>query len=304
MSEAVDWNRGLRTLPPGQWHYLMVDGSRWQGVERRLYDIEETPVYANLFFGTDFASVADVGPLLIAVDQNSRILGDFVQSKAIEESGYLVSSDTALDTLAEQFRHFILARHPLGYDLMLRFADPAVVHALLGADGAASLSSFWGSIKAVAIPDSLKGQWIHLDAPDHQGAVEKDKVKTVELTDPLIDQMEHVDRRRLVVEQVQHIDAFFPNRSQQTPRLQLVESLEYLCSQALSNGYTSKRALTHWANVYGYIGMPNTTDIPLHSIYRHLFERQDDPETAAYQAAVTAQEQVKDSDMEQSGSAV
>jgi hypothetical protein len=239
-------------------NYVLIDGSKCAGAERWLYELVETPDYRNLFDGTEWASIRDVAPLLVRTDPGHPLLKRLSLEGKAQEWGYAIASDEPLDAVADHLRRFITVRHPLGYAVMLRFADPTVARVLLASSGDGGVPECWSPLTAVKLPDALWDGW-HLEArPDSlpEVGVERSAEGSAPflLGELTVSGLTDTDRRATLVKLVQHLETYFPARVASNARQAVVNDLQVIMEQALANGYESLQALLHWCTAYGYLG--------------------------------------------------
>lgn len=233
------------------WNYLLIDGMALPNAERQLYQADEFPHYLNLYAGTHWEAIADLGPLLIAVTDQNPFIQRFLEEGFAAEWGYLIQSPEDLPTLAAQFRQCITVRHASGSDLVLRFGEPGVATAMF-----TELDAFrrWRpALEALLVPDALNWQWQHIAIASIAETV---PALPVTLSEQDVARLSQVDERSLLKRLVAHLDRFFLGWDSGSGRAAGVVNLGGLISRAKTAGYTSERSLTQWANVFGYGGAP------------------------------------------------
>ena len=111
--------------------YLLLDGVSVETLPKRLYEWAESPDFDVLYLETPWAELSDVSPCLISLSgPHDTALAAFVQNSH-EEWGYLLFSQASREALLKHLRWLVCVSHPLGEKMLLRLADPAVMHALL-----------------------------------------------------------------------------------------------------------------------------------------------------------------------------
>ncbi|MDX1757890.1 MAG: DUF4123 domain-containing protein [Marinobacter sp.] len=241
-------------------NYILIDGSKRNEAERWLYELLDAPDYRNLFDGTEWASIRQVAPLLVRTEPDHPLMGQLMQEGNVLEWGYGIASDEPLDSVANHLRRFITVRHPLGHNVMLRFADPTVAWVLLAPPGEGGLTEYWQTLTAVKLPDALWNDWHIQTRPerlDSETGVNPNDVATLHLSEVTLSCLLDTDRRATLVKLMQHLETYFPDRVTSSLRAEVVFALRQLMNQAIDNGYSSLQALTHWCTVYGYLGEPS-----------------------------------------------
>ena len=263
-------------------NYVLIDGSKRAEAERWLYELVDTPDYRNLFDGTEWASIRDVAPLLVSTDRGHPLLEKLSLEGKTFEWGYAIASDESLDAVAAHLCRFIKVRHPLGYSVMLRFADPTVARVLLASSGDGGVPEYWSPFTAVKLPDALWDGW-HLEVrPDSLPEVgvgrNTEGSASFRMGEHTLRGLTDTDRRTTLVKLMQHLETYFPSRAAPNVRQAVIKDLRTIMEQALANGYESLQALLHWCTVYGYQGELSLWEAAASGIY-DLFHRW--PGTAA-----------------------
>jgi hypothetical protein len=281
-----------------RWNYLLIDGIALPEAERQLYQACESPEHLNLFAGPVYGEISDVGPLLVRVSSDHPMVQRLIDEGFTKEWGYLVRSALELPALAAWLRQFIRVKHPAGVDLFLRFAEPAVASVVFGEAGA--LRRVGTPVDEVLLPDSLDGNWHHIQLTS---------AKAQKLPEPLVlsgqdvEALTKVDRRSLLKAMVAHLDQFFPHWTNDAERVLQIARLSQLLDLARQAEYLSERALTQWANVFGFLRpgrLPEDLPEPVQALLKAI-PQASDAETAAREAAVLARDAVKPTINENSG---
>lgn len=252
-------------------NYFLLDGSKRGEAERWLYELVDTPDYRNLFDGTEWASLRAVSPIVVRTERGNPLLERLSLEGNSLEWGYAIASDEPLDALADHLRRFITVRHPLGYDVMLRFADPTVARVLLAASGDGGVPDYGSPFAAAKLPDALWDGW-HLHTRPHwlpevgvgrhtggRASSRLDELTLNALTD--------TDRRATLVKLMQHLETYFPSRVASNARQTVIRDLRAIMERAVAHGYESLQALLHWCTVYGYQGALSLWETAAPNVY-------------------------------------
>ncbi|WP_104203339.1 DUF4123 domain-containing protein [Billgrantia saliphila] len=127
-------------------HYWLVVEQRSETLER-LYALDSTPDIVWLFDETRYASVRDVGPLVVATQPGTALWDAFVAAQGDAPlAGIAVTSSAERDTVLNHLRHRLDAKFYGNRFGLLRYYDPWVA-AHLFTD---TPSSLWlGSLSAL-----------------------------------------------------------------------------------------------------------------------------------------------------------
>ncbi len=273
------------------YNYVLLDGSQCADAERWLYELSDTPEYRNLYDGTKWAAMRQAGPLLVKAGSVPSLIHALFQKGNAFELGYGIHSDEQVDTIADCLRQFLTVRHPLGHEVMLRFASPAVARVLLASPGDGGLSGYGCVFSAVGLPDALWNCWHHQSRSEPGAGHQPYDMVGSHLGELTLNCLEDVDRRAALIKLVKHLEHYFPNRATPSVRPKAIQSLRQLMDQALENGYTSLQALTHWGTVYGCLGEPAQWKGTFPDIYQAFSSPDvDSAEGQARAAAIAAME--------------
>lgn len=270
-------------------NYVLIDGSKRAEAEQWLYELIDAPDYLNLFDGTEWASIRQVGSLLVRIEPNHPQWEPLAEELKKLECGYGIASGESLDTVANHLRRFIEVRHPLGHGVMLRFSDPAVARVLLAPSGEGGVPEYWSTLAAVNLPDALWDGWHIQVRPD--SVVPEGGATPRQLNELTLSRLTETDRRATLVRLLQHLEVYFSDRLATAPRTEVISMLRAMMNQAINNGYTSLQALTHWSTVFGYLGDPKQWHRVAPDIHQMFHDRpQESDGPRAREAALAAME--------------
>lgn len=106
--------------------YLLVDGVRYNEALARLYrraeDIQIEPLYAN----TPWQEVADLGPILLGLNQNSPLWQEVNDEPEWHTAAAVLTSHAPMTQIADHLRQFNQVTDAQGNTYLLRYADPLV----------------------------------------------------------------------------------------------------------------------------------------------------------------------------------
>lgn len=125
--------------------YLLLDGGHIAQLERRLFEIADTPAYQPLYLYAPWESLREVSPCLVVATEP---LLRWYAAEFQPNSGYLLASTLALLPFAERLRGWIEAQSPYGSRILLKPAQPEGMYRLFQDDD----PRFWQDITQVWIP--------------------------------------------------------------------------------------------------------------------------------------------------------
>lgn len=239
-------------LPWASGAALLLDGVSVEALPRRLYEWAESPVFEPLYLTTRWAELNDLSPCLVALSgPHDPILTQFL-SHAGEEWGYLLFGYGSVPELLSHLRWLVSVQHPLGEEMLLRLADPAVANALLGHAVKEGDASLFGPTQQIVAADVVKGCWQQHRRPGAPPAVLRSK--PYRLSDEQLDLLGEVSFRSIVSDLDQHMHAFFPSFQAQLSTRERWQYLHDLASDAYAQGFNSERNITLYANIFGFLG--------------------------------------------------
>jgi len=231
---------------------LLLDGVSVEKLPQHLYQWTETPEFEPLYLGTRWAELGDISPCLVQIKaQNNPILTRFLNASR-EEWGHLVFSDQSWDQLVTHFRWLTSVMHPLGEEVLLRIADPAVTHALLAHAETIKDPTLFGPCKQIVTADAALDCWYINNRPGSAPA--PDHSKRYRLSEAQLSQLDEVNFRNVVMRLDAHMQEYFPSyQAQSTPR-QRWEHLHALASTSYDRGFNTELDITLYANIHGFLG--------------------------------------------------
>ncbi|PKH81548.1 hypothetical protein CXF97_13785 [Pseudomonas sp. Choline-02u-1] len=231
---------------------LLLDGVSVEKLPQHLYQWTETPEFEPLYLGTRWAELGDISPCLVQIKaQNNPILTRFLNASR-EEWGHLVFSDQSWDQLVAHFRWLTSVMHPLGEEVLLRIADPAVTHALLAHAETIKDPTLFGPCKQIVTADAALDCWYINNRPGN--APDPDHSKRYRLSEAQLSQLDEVNFRNVVMRLDAHMQEYFPSyQAQSTPR-QRWEHLHAQASTSYDRGFNTELDITLYANIHGFLG--------------------------------------------------
>ena len=231
---------------------LLLDGVSVEKLPQHLYQWTETPEFEPLYLGTRWAELGDISPCLVQIKaQNNPVLTRFLNASR-QEWGHLVFSDQSWDQLVAHFRWLTSVMHPLGEEVLLRIADPAVTHALLAHAETIKDPTLFGPCKQIVTADAALDCWYINNRPGN--APEPDHSKRYRLSDAQLSQLDEVNFRNVVMRLDAHMQEYFPGYQAQSTPQQRWEHLHALASTSYDRGFNTELDITLYANIHGFLG--------------------------------------------------
>jgi hypothetical protein len=231
---------------------LLLDGVSVEKLPQRLYQWTQSPVFEPLYLGTRWAGVLDISPCLVQIKTpNDPVLTHFLSASG-QEWGHLVFSDHPWGDLVAHWRWLTSVWHPQGVEVLLRLADPAVIHALLGQAHSIKDPTLFGPCTHVVTADAALGCW-HLNLRPGD-APKANHNKRYRLNDEQLGLLDAVSFRHAVIRIDRHLHEHFPHYQAHTTPSQRWEHLHALASAAYDRGFNTELDITLYANIHGFLG--------------------------------------------------
>lgn len=231
---------------------LLLDGVSVEKLPRHLYQWAENPQFEPLYLGTRWAELGDISPCLVLIkNQDDTILAQFLNASN-QEWGHLVFSDQSWDQLVAHFRWLTSVLHPMGEEVLLRIADPAVTHALLAHAATIKDPTLFGPCIQIVTADAALGCWYINQRPGN--SPEPDHNKRYRLSDAQLSQLDEVNFRNVVMRLNAHMQEYFPSYQAQSTSQQRWEHLHALASTSYDRGFNTELDITLYANIHGFLG--------------------------------------------------
>lgn len=246
----------LRQLPAGlSWDapaYLLLDGISVEALPQRLYEWSESPDFEVLYLDTPWAELSDVSPCLIRLNgQQDPALNAFIENSD-DEWGYLLFSRASREELLSHLRWLVCVRHPLGEEMLLRLADPAVIHGLFGLALQEADATLFGPIEQVVIADRIQGRWHQHQYPGVANFTPYDL--PYQLSESQLDILGEVAFRGILIRLDEHLHDYFPDYQPALTQPERWQHIRTLAEQAYAQGFQSEHDITLYANIFGLLG--------------------------------------------------
>lgn len=240
------------TLPWGVPAYLLLDGISVEALPQRLYEWSDSPDFDVLYLETPWAELRDVSPCLVHLSgPGDPALAAFLQNSQ-EEWGYLLFSRASPTEVLSQLRWLLSVRHPLGEQMLLRLADPSVMHVLFRQAAQDNEAALFGPIEQVVAADRMQNRWHQHLRPASTDAARRDQPYF--LSDAQLERLGDVAFRGGLIRLEEHMRSYFPGYQPTLAQPQRWQHLRALAEQAYALGFHSEHDITLYANIFGLLG--------------------------------------------------
>lgn len=239
-------------LPWNASAYLLLDGISVETLPKRLYEWSESPDFDVLYLETPWAELSDVSPCLVRLSgPQDPALTAFLHNSH-DEWGYLLFSRADRAVLLKHLRWLVCVCHPLGEQMLLRLADPAVVHVLFGQATQDNDATLFGPIEQIAAADRIQNGWHQHQRPGSTVLYQHDR--RYMLSDKQLDMLGEVAFRGTLIRLDEHMREYFPDYQSALNQPQRWQHLRALAEQAYALGFHSEHDITLYANIFGLLG--------------------------------------------------
>lgn len=229
--------------------YVLLDGVRLPDLAKQLYQWPNR--HDGLYVTTRWHELLDISPYLVALTgPNDPVLGFFLRNAGLEP-GYLLFTQADSQTLSTYLRSLLTVQYPSGDEVMMRVADPAVMHQLITASADTSSARWFGPIEQVCLPDSTQGLWHEHKRPADTGEAEP---STLRITDQELTALGEVEFQRYVLRLTAHLNTYFPDLMAPLSVREQRGYAQRVAQEAYDKGFYSAQEVTLYANVLAYLG--------------------------------------------------
>jgi len=247
-------------------NYLLLDGAQIEGLSGRLYNLEATPSINLLYQQTVYADLADVGPLLIALNPGSELAQVFAQEWQAS-AGIWLESDADEAVLVEHLRSLIHAQVE-GVTVLLRYYDPRITRLWLGPLTTTERDALLGPVKRIRLAGDTPETCLQRQSPVAEPA-RYAYTPWVKLSREQLAHMSQAKRDDFDQCLLAHVQRFYPDCLQHFDDAAQRQWAAHCRQSAAGHGYSSAAEVSRWAGLLAELGhdFPAT---PAHAAYRAL----------------------------------
>ncbi|MWV14739.1 DUF4123 domain-containing protein [Pseudomonas sp. L-22-4S-12] len=237
---------------------LLIDGVLRQDATKWIYQSGEPLEVIPLYLGTRWEELQELGPILVALDAWSPLLGAIQHDNALQSQASLISTQAPSTTVAEHLSQFISITDDLGSQSLLRFADPLVTWHWLASYPEQAYKSLLGPISqwnvAVRPPNwapSTPWEWrAFRPQPDSPTLAHP----LSHMTQSQVEALDQAHRWRFKERLYDWLDHDFPNTLRPLAEDARGRWLEQRIQDAETWGLVSERSIAIWLERCAYWG--------------------------------------------------
>lgn len=230
---------------------LLLDAVQLDNLLAKLFGWDCTVTVEVLYLQTRFAQLRDISPCCVRLKgPDDPVLLQFL-AHTHEQWGYLLFSDSSWSDMTNHLRWLTTIEHPSGAQMLLRIADPAVAHALLG-DTQHSTSRLFGPFQQAVVINNVNDGWNKYLCPGPAPTV--DHSMPYRLSEVQWSLLETASFSKMISELYLHMREFFPGHQSDLSPAEYWSYLEQLAQCAVAYGHDSESDIWLYANAYGFLG--------------------------------------------------
>ncbi len=155
---------------PAQKLYVLLDCASDKELPECVLNLDKQAKRHSLFDKTPLAEIADAGPFLVEVDQNSTVFAYLLAKMPQHPWGYFILSHDDIETLSNRLQIFLNTQMPEGKSFLFRFYDPRVMFNQVRILSDEKLSSLVGHGNFFVLPEFDGQHWLSVD---YQGGIQQ-----------------------------------------------------------------------------------------------------------------------------------
>ena len=251
--------------------YLLLDGAQIDGLLARLYSLEETPVVYPLYQQTAYEALADVGPMLIALNPNSE-LAQVSNQEWRTSAGIWLESDNEPEALVEHLRSLVHARVDEAVTVLLRYYDPRITPLWLGPMQTDERDAVLGPVSRIRVPSESGGEREFRRESQPGSSGHYHATPWLRLTQAQLEHMNQAKQTCFDQRLLAHLRQHYPKCLDGLDVPQQQQWAAQCRHGAARYGYSSAADVTRWASLCAELGN-DFPQAPEHAAYRQLLEQ-------------------------------
>lgn len=252
-------------------HYLLLDGAQIDDLFRRVYELEAAPEFHLLYQQTQYADLADVGPMLIRAESDSDLYSEF-QTHWMRNAGVALESAMPEALVVEHLRSLVHLRGGGETTLLFRYYDPRVLRLWLGSLGHAELARFMGPISAMQVFDPDTGLTKLYQSPGQDEGQVYDRNPWLHLSSEQLDVLNGARQQAFDQRLIEHVNRWFPECLAGADDQQRRQWAAQCRGRAAQYGYSSANEVARWSGFVALMGI-DFPDALEHEAFRQVLSR-------------------------------
>lgn len=253
--------------------YLLLDSIQIPDFYPRLHELAQIGALHSLYLTTQYAELADCGPVLTAVEPNSALAKTFTEEWQ-EKAGIWLESDADEATLLAHLRSLIHVRLEGDVSVFFRYYDPRITRLWLEDLTAAERDRLMGPVRLIRLPNGEGGTLLLKRESLEQAGERYAATPWLKLSARELEHLSQAQREHFTQRFLAHCQRYFPQCLQRLDS-QAQQHWALGCQRnAARQGYSAEDEVMVWASVYAAFGdeFPEGAN---QEVYRQLLSQRD-----------------------------
>ena len=233
--------------------YLLLDSNQIPDLYPRLYELAQLTTPHSLYLTTQYAALAQSGPVLAAVEPNSA-LANFFAEEWQEKAGVWLESEADEAVLVAHLRSLIHVELEGEVTAFFRYYDPRIARLWLANLPAAERDRLMGPVRLIRLPnEDGSSLTLRQENPD-QPLASYTHAPWLRLSPELLEQLCKSKRAQFEQRLIAHCQYYFPACLQgldATAQLQWAQACQ---RNAARQGYSAEDEVMSWVGLYAFLG--------------------------------------------------
>ena len=244
--------------------YLLLDSNQIPDLYVRLFQMAPKAAPQALYLTTRYADLANIGPLLVAVEPNTALANTFAEEWQTRAGIWLESEANESDLIAH-LRSLVHVQLEGGVSAFFRFYDPRITRLWLGDLPDAERDRLMGPVRLIRLANGLFIRQENPDQPSGQYAA----TPWLSLSTQQLEHLCQGKRSQFTQRMIDHCQRYFPQCLQGLDPQAQQQWAQDCQRNAARQGYSAEDEVMCWIGVYAYFG-ETFPDVPGHEVYRQV----------------------------------
>ncbi len=251
--------------------YLLLDNALIENLPRHLLSLGQFMPCHPLYLTTDYAELADCGPLLVPVVPDSP-LAQLFNAKWRLQAGLWLETEAPEPVLLDHLRSLVHVSLDGDVTTFFRYYDPRIARVWLQDLAPAERGRVMGPVQSIRLP-AEDGSDLLISNINPASGQRYTTVPWLRLSATQLEQLSEARYRQFDQHLIEHCQRYFPHVLQGLDRPAQYAWAKACQDSARRHGYSTKNEITRWVSLYALLGA-NFPDEPTHQPYRQILQAQ------------------------------
>lgn len=249
--------------------YLLLDSNQIPDLYARLFQLAPKAVPHALYLTTRYADLANIGPVLVAVEPTSTLAKTFIEEWQARAGIWLETEANEAELIAH-LRSLVHVQLEGEVSAFFRFYDPRIIRLWLADLPDTERDRLMGPVRSIRLAE---GCFIHQKNPD-QPCGQYATTPWLRLSTEQLESVCQSKRDQFAQRMIEHCQRYFPQCLQGLDLLARQQWAQDCQRNAARQGYSAEDEVMSWIGVYAYFG-ETFPDGAGQEVYRHLLSERD-----------------------------